>query len=326
MVDVFLSGLLFFDVVFSGLDHAPTLGAEAWSADMDSGPGGIANFAVALSRFGMSTELAAAFGEDFHGRYCWHTLAEREGVGLSKSRRFDGWPMPLTVSLAYDGDRALVTHSAALPASPDELIGDPPPSRAAVVHIGLEPQEWLGKAQAAGSLVFADVGWDPSQRWTADLLDQLALCHSFMPNEQEAQGYTRTSTPQAAVAKLAELVPLAVVTRGADGAVAIDSLSGEQASVDGLGIQAVDPTGAGDIFGASLVMATLAGWPLVQRLRFANLAAALSVRRVGGATAAPGWDGIARWWRATQSAADGGELRRQYAFLSDVIPPGIQAP
>jgi sugar/nucleoside kinase (ribokinase family) len=320
IVDVFLSGLLFFDVVFTGLDHAPALGAEVWSTGMAAAPGGIANFAVALSRFGMRTELAAAFGEDFHGRHCWHTLAEQEGVGLSKSRRFDGWPMPLTVSLAYDGDRALVTHGGDLPVTPDELIGDPPSSRATVVHIGTEPEQWLAKAHADGSLVFADVGWDPSHEWTPDLLDRLAVCHAFMPNEHEAQAYTRTDTPQAAVSRLAELVPLAVVTRGRDGAVAIDSSTGEKASVPGLPVRAVDPTGAGDIFGASLVMATLAGWPLIERLRFANLAAALSVQRLGGAPAAPGWDGIARWWHTLNRDSGDAGLRRDYAFLSEVIP------
>jgi sugar/nucleoside kinase (ribokinase family) len=321
-VDVFLSGLLFFDVVFTGLDQPPTLGAEVWTKGMDSGPGGIANFAVTLRRLGLTTALAAAFGEDTFGRRCWEALAEGEGVDLSRSRRLVGWSTPVTVSLAYAGDRALVTHGDALPLTADELIGDPPRSRAAIVHIGLEPTRWLPAAHAAGSLVFADVGWDPSHEWSPALLDQLALCHAFLPNEHEAMSYTRTDTAQAALAKLADLVPLAVVTRGGDGAIAVDATSGESASVPGLGVDVVDPTGAGDVFGAGLVAATLQGWPLVQRLRFANLVAALSVQRIGGAAAAPGWDGIARWWRAV-SARDGAEeLRRQYGFLSDAIPAG----
>jgi len=324
IVDVFLSGLLFFDLVFSGLDQPPALGTEVWTKDMGSGPGGIANFAVALSRFGLSTELAAAFGDDFYGRHCWHTLAVVEGVGMSRSRRFESWPMPVTVSLAYDGDRALVTHGEPLPMRPDVLIGEPPPSRAAVVHIGPEPEAWIGKARAAGTLVFADVGWDPSQQWTPALLEQLALCHAFMPNEHEAMSYTRTGTPQAALSRLSELVPLAVVTRGGDGALAVDATTGEHAAVAGLGVAAVDTTGAGDIFGASLVAATLAGWPLAQRLRFANLAAALSVGRLGGAAAAPGWPGIARWWQRHNTSHGDPELRREYAFLSEIIPADHQ--
>jgi hypothetical protein len=206
----------------------------------------------------------------------------------------------------------------------DEMIGDPPRSRATIVHIGPEPTRWLPRAHAAGSLVFADVGWDPSHEWSPALLGQLELCHAFMPNEHEAMSYTRTATPAAALSRLAELVPLAVITRGGDGAIAVDATTGETASVPGLGVDVLDPTGAGDIFGASLVAGTLAGWPLSHRLRFANLAAALSVQRAGGAPAAPGWAGIARWWRAA-GAREEADLLREYAFLSDVIPAGLLA-
>lgn len=314
-VEVFLSGLLFHDLVLTGLDHPPKPGTEAWSTGMGAGPGGIANFAVALARLGIRTGLAAAFGDDRHGRDCWAAL-QSEGVDLSWSRRFTGWGTPVTVSLAYDGDRALVSHGT----EPPEMPVDPPRARAAVLHIGPEPAPWLERSSLG--LVFADLGWDPSGHWSQDALARLARCHAFMPNATEAMAYTRTDTPEAAVAKLAESVPLAVVTRGRHGALAIDGSTGETASVDGLPVPAVDPTGAGDVFGASLVAATLAGRPLTERLRFANLSAALSIQRPGGSLSAPRWAGIAGWWR---SAATDPRLRDDYAFLADLIPADIPA-
>jgi sugar/nucleoside kinase (ribokinase family) len=307
-VDVFLSGLLFFDLVFTGLEDTPKPGVETWTKGMGSGPGGIANFAVTLGRLGLRTSLAAAFGDDFHGRYCWDAL-KSEGVDLTPSRRLADWGTPVTVSLAYQDDRALVTHGAEPPGSPAELLGEPPRARASVVHLGAGPVRGSG-------LIFADLGWDPSQEWSAEVLRQLDGCHAFMPNAYEAMSYTRADTPEAALSKLAELVPLAVVTCGVDGAMAVDATTGETARVPGLAVDAVDPTGAGDVFGASLVAATLAGWPLAERLRFANLSAALSVQGVGGSLSAPGWAGIARWWRTVGDP----DLRRDYAFLSDVIP------
>jgi sugar/nucleoside kinase (ribokinase family) len=321
-LDVFLSGLLFWDVGFTGLGKPPTPGAEVWSRDMGTSPGGIANFAVALSRLGLRTSLAAAFGDDLAGDHCWQELAQREHVDLSRSRRFARWRTPVTVSLAYDGDRALVTHGSPPPLGPDALIGDPPPSRAAIVHLEPEPapQAWVGAAHAAGTLVFADVGWDPAERWSGAVLRQLAHCHAFTPNAGEAQAYTRTDSATAALAKLAELVPLAVVTCGADGAYAVDGTTGESAHVPPVAVEAVDTTGAGDVFGAGLVAATLAGWPLATRLRFAALVAALSVRRVGGASAAPDWRRIARWWHAVRTEPGDPELRRAYAFLDHAIP------
>ena len=322
MVDVFVSGLMFFDLVLTGLDHAPVPGTEVWTKGSGTGPGGIANFAVALSRLGLSTALSAAFGDDQFGRFCWETLERDEGVDLSRSRRLAGWPTPVTVSLAYDGDRALVTHGEPVPVTADELIGDPPASRAAIVHLGPEPTAWIPRAHGAGTLVFAEVGWDPSQQWSGALLDQLAYCHAFLPNAEEAMAYTRESTPRAAAAQLADRVPLAVVTCGRDGAIAIDGGTGEEARAPALAVDAVDTTGAGDIFGASLVAGTLAGWPLTDRLHFANLCAGLSVQQAGGAPAAPGWPGIARWWRATHDA----QLRNDYAFLDRVMNRDVRHP
>jgi sugar/nucleoside kinase (ribokinase family) len=317
-VDVFLSGLLFLDIVFTGLDSPPAAGTEVWAKGVGSGPGGIANFAVALRRLGLSTSLATGFGADVPGDLCRRVL-EAEGVDLSRSRRFEGWSTPVTVALPYDGDRALVTHGEPSPMRQDELVGEPPPSRAVLVHLAPDSGRWVARSQELGSRVFADVGWDPSQRWLPELLEQLSSCHAFLPNADEAMGYTRTDTPAEALSRLADLVPLAVVTLGRDGAIAVDGTTGETASAPGLTVDVVDATGAGDVFGAGLAAATLAGWPLAERLRFAVLTSALSLQRPGGGSAAPGWPEIAAWWRSVREVRDGA-TSRDYGFLDEVIP------
>ena len=88
-----------------------------------------------------------------------------EGIDLTLSRKLAGWQTPFTVALAYDNDRALVTRGTPPPLSADELITAPPAARAVAAHIGPWPNEWLAKAKAAGGVVFADVGWDPSEQW-----------------------------------------------------------------------------------------------------------------------------------------------------------------
>ncbi|MBD0841365.1 MULTISPECIES: carbohydrate kinase family protein [unclassified Streptomyces] len=314
--DVLLTGLLFYDLVLTGLGKPPTPGEEIWTSGMGSGPGGIANLAVAASRFGLRTSLATVFGDDFYGAHCREVLAGQEHIDLSLSRTAAGRPTPVTVSLAYGDDRALVTHGQEPPYSQDALMGDPPEARTALVHIEAEPREWIGKAAANGTLIYADVGWDPTQRWSSDLLDQLSLCHAFLPNETEATAYTRTDSAAAALRALAELVPVVVVTRGGDGAIAVDQTTGEYAEVPALDVDVLDATGAGDVFGASFVTACLGGWPLAERLRFAALAAGLSVQQHGGALAAPGWYGVDRWWRSLTDP----ELRRAYGFLADRLP------
>lgn len=329
--DVFLWGTVFLDIIFTGLEDRPVGGTEVWAAGMGSCPGGIANLAVAASRLGLRTSLAAAFGDDDYADFCWRTLSEQEQVDLGRSRRFDRWHSPVTVSVSVDNDRSMVTHGHPAPVSATEMIGRPPRCRSLIVDLSdAEPlgdpdrPTWVDLARKDGALVFADVGWDPTGAWSPRVLDQLADCDAFLPNAAEAMAYTRTETAQDALYALADRVPLAVVTNGAEGALAIDASTGEEARVPALRVPALDPTGAGDVFGAGLVVGTLSGWPLDQRLAFATLCSALAVQQFGGSLAAPGWGDIADWWHEVRDAENvtsyGRSLRRRYAFLDEIVP------
>ena len=125
-----------------------------------------------------------------------------------------------------------------------------------------------------------------------------------MPNSVEAMSYTRTDDAWAALYALADRVPIAVVTDGPHGALAVDSISGEEEWVPALPVTPLDPTGAGDVFAAAFVTGTLAGWPLADRLGLANLTAALAVQQFGGSLAAPGWGDVADWWHEAEQPRD----------------------
>ncbi|MEU3661688.1 PfkB family carbohydrate kinase [Streptomyces sp. NPDC032940] len=319
--DVYLTGTVFLDVIFTGLDSAPVRGTESWARGMGSSPGGVANMATALARLGLRTSLAAAFGDDHYGDYCWDALARGEGIDLTPSRTVPGWHSPVTVSMAYEGERTMVSHGHEPP--PEEPSPDcPPRARAAVASLtpGVRAP-WIAQAAARGTRIFADVGWDDTGAWDLAGLADLAHCEAFLPNAEEAMRYTGAGCPRAAAHALTEHVPLAVVTLGAEGAYAVDRRTGESAEVPAIAVEALDPTGAGDVFVAGFVTGTLAGWPLADRLAFAGLTAALSVQEFGGSLSAPGWSEIATWWRKVQSVEeqDPAALRR-YAFLADLVP------
>ncbi|WGW12453.1 PfkB family carbohydrate kinase [Saxibacter everestensis] len=317
--DLALIGTVFFDIVFTGLGGDPHPGTEVHAQGMGSCPGGTANLAVAAARLGLRTTLASAFGEDVYGDFCWETLETGERVDLSASYRVPDWHSPVTVSAAYAGDRSMMTHEHEAPVPVADLAARLPQSAAVFAPLSTRFPTWVRDRAAAGALVFADVGWDSTLVWSEETLAGLEHCHAFMPNTREAIAYTRQDDPRGACKALAERVPLAVVTRGDHGAIAIDSGTGEEAEVDGLAMDAVDPTGAGDVFGAALMMGTLAGWPLSQRLRLANLCAALSVQYIGGSLSAPGWADIAIWYAQMRAVGDK-RLRSEYAFLGDLIP------
>ncbi|WP_254707251.1 PfkB family carbohydrate kinase [Streptomyces lunaelactis] len=153
-----------------------------------------------------------------------------------------------------------------------------------------------------------------------DLAD-LEHCEAFLPNAEEAMRYTRTECPRAAARALTERVPLAIVTLGAEGAYAVDGATGESAQVPAIAVEALDPTGAGDVFVAGFVTGTLAGWPLADRLAFGGLTAALSVQEFGGSLSAPGWSEVAAWWQYVQGCDDQDPAAlRRYAFLEALLP------
>ncbi|MFI0013713.1 PfkB family carbohydrate kinase [Streptomyces sp. JUS-F4] len=356
--DVFLTGTVFLDIVFTGLDSAPVRGTESWARGMGSSPGGVANMATALARLGLRTSLAAAFGDDHYGEYCWDALEQGEGIDLSMSHTVPGWHSPVTVSMAYEGERTMVSHGheAPAPTGAPAAAGTPEPAGAAGPAHGAPPasepaapgpafprcppraraaiaslapgraEPWVATAARDGALIFADVGWDETGRWDLDALPDLAHCEAFLPNAEEAMRYTRTDCPRAAAHALAERVPLAVVTLGAEGAYAVDGRTGAAAAVPAIEVEALDPTGAGDVFVAGFVTGTLADWPLADRLAFAGLTAALSVQEFGGSLSAPGWAEVAAWWQRIRTCAgqDPAALER-YAFLDDLLPTTARA-
>ncbi|MFF1298763.1 MULTISPECIES: carbohydrate kinase family protein [unclassified Streptomyces] len=325
--DVYLTGPVFLDIIFTGLDSAPVRGTESWARGMGSSPGGVANMATALARLGLKTSLAAAFGSDHYGEYCWDALEQGEGIDLSPSRTVTGWHSPVTVSMAYEGERTMVSHGHEPP--PEEAAPDcPPRARAAVASlVPGKRAPWITQAAREGTRIFADVGWDETGAWDLAGLADLEHCEAFLPNAEEAMRYTGASCPREAAHALTAHVPLAVVTLGADGAYAVDRRTGETAEVPAIAVEALDPTGAGDVFVAGFVTGTLAGWPLADRLAFAGLTAALSVQEFGGSLSAPGWSEIGAWWRKVQSVEgqDPTALRR-YGFLADLVPTEQTSP
>nr|WP_323377300.1 PfkB family carbohydrate kinase [Streptomyces smaragdinus] len=323
-VDVYLTGMVFLDIIFTGLDSAPVRGTESWARGMGMSPGGVANMATALARLGLRTNLAAAFGDDMYGDYCREALELGEGIDLSLSRTIPGWHSPVTVSMAYEGERTMVSHGHEAPPPDEPPRCPPPPSRAAIASLARGRSEpWVAQAASHGALIFADTGWDDSGQWDLDALPDLAHCHAFLPNAGEAMRYTRTETPQDAAHALAERVPLAVVTMGSEGAYAVDGSTGETASVPAISVSALDPTGAGDVFVAGFITGTLAGWPLSDRLAFAGLTAALSVQEFGGSQSAPGWAEVSSWWTrvsALPPSDQSPDALARYGFLRRLIP------
>lgn len=314
-------GTVFFDLVFSDLPSAPRPGTEVRTGRLGLSPGGSANIAVALARLGLDARLSAPFAEDAFGHFLWLSL-QHEGVDLSSSPKSPTWATPVTVSLAYRKERSLVTYEESAPETPAHLLAESLGDHGATglvadaCYLPLTGAEraWLQQARGRFGVFFADVGWDEAERWDSDLVEELSLVDVFLPNAAEAMAYSRTTTPLEAAKALARHVGLAVVKCGSDGAVAAGRGLEEPVSVGALKVDAVDTTGAGDVFDAAFIYGTLARWPLRQRLRFANLCAGESVRYPGGSLSAPCWRDLGAWWHQADAAT-----KQAYGFLPELL-------
>ena len=80
------------------------------------------------------------------------------------------------------------------------------------------------------------------------------------------------------------------VTLGERGAMALDREGVHYAPA--FAVEAVDTTGAGDVFRAGFLFALLRGWPTEDTLRFANAAAAISCTRLGALGGIPSLDEV----------------------------------
>ena len=171
-------------------------------------------------------------------------------------RRFEGWHTPVTVSLAFDDDRAMVTHGHPAPGELDDLLieraarhGCASSTPARRVRPGStassRPAAWSSPTSA---------GTPPARGTSTGCGSSWPGCTRSCPTRPRRWPTPAPTRPGAALEVLRDCVPLAVVTTGSGGAFAADAETGETAWVPAVSVEVLDPTGAGDVFLAGLMV------------------------------------------------------------------------
>ncbi len=110
--------------------------------------------------------------------------------------------------------------------------------------------------------------------------------------------YTGLSDPKEALLKIQkEISGFLCATWGPEGALAL--VDGELLQMKGVQVEVVDTTGAGDVFHAGFIYGLLQNWELGDILRFANWAAGLKCREMGGRKGIPSFEEVQRFRNET---------------------------
>ena len=258
--------------------------------------GAPAIFAAQAARLGQPCALISAVGNDDFGRLNLNRLIA-DGVDTSAIAVHPELPTG-TAFVRYrpDGARDFVfniRHSASGATTLDRA--------AMAVLATTDHLHVMGTALFSPSLLQANlqaaeqikaqggtISFDPNLRkeilsspGLAEALARfLALCDVFLPSGPELTLLTDAQDQAGAVAELLSRGPSVIVhKRGAEGASYFDRA--RQLHQPAFAVTEVDPTGAGDCFGAAFVTQWLRGADPATALRFAAAAGALAVTRRG---------------------------------------------
>ena len=247
--------------------------------------GQVATTMAACASLGMRASYLGPVGTDDNGR---RVLAELQWKGVDVSRalvREANTRFAVILVDARSGHRTVLWHRD------ERLRLDPSEMRpelfdqARALHVDAVDEAAsiaaAKLARARGLIVTSDI--DCPTALTAELVANVSVPIFAEP---ALQALTGEKDVERALRSLRSMQPgLVLVTLGDRGAAALDGDRYIESAA--ARVNAVDTTGAGDVFRAGAIYGLLNGWPAPELLRFANAAAARSCTRRGAITAVP---------------------------------------
>jgi ribokinase len=251
------------------------------------GGGPAATATVTAARLGLSTAFIGKVGGDDRGAMMLMKL-NGEGVDVS-SAVLEAEALSQFAFIMVDaetGHRTILwTRGTLTPLRPEELDMEKIVSCRGLLVDTLEPAAAAAaaqKASAAGVKVLIDAG-----TLREGVREILPHCQYIVASETFAGQISEGRSERVALEEMMKYGPeAAVVTLGERGCVALS----EDGYIEekGFEVDAVDTTGAGDVFHGAFLYAVLREWDIRRCCVFANAVAAMKCRMLGGRTGIPG--------------------------------------
>ena len=269
-------------------------------ADATLVPGGsAANTVLGLGRLGVPGRMLAKVGRDANGElYRRNALAAGiDGVAFKENPAV---PTGTCVSLVTpDSERTMRTNlgAAATMAPAEVTVAD----FAGCTHAHIEGYMLFNRelmahilktAKAAGCTVSLDLASYEVVQASADILPDLLSERVDMvfANEDEAAAFVGGKDEEAALSRLAELCDVAVVKLGRRGALL--RRGAEKARVAAHLVDAVDTTGAGDLWAAGFLHGLFSGRSLAECGDFGAAVSAEVVQVMGASIPSDRWQAL----------------------------------
>ncbi len=263
---------------------------ETLNADshVDGVGGKGANQAVAAARTGSPVDFLAATGTDAAARTIRERLSNEFETAVMTA--LDLPTDRSTIMVDAGGENIIVSGVACAqafhPLQQTGLAASISAGDIVLLQGNLRPDvtaACLAAARASGATTLLN----PSPLSPGNSPD-LSSADIVIVNEGEAEEISGHADPlQAGRDLLARGAGAVVVTLGARGCLVIDSAVGKPHRVEGLRVQAVDTSGAGDVFCGCVAGCLAQKIPLGHAVRIATAAAALSVARIGTMQSCP---------------------------------------
>ena len=252
----------------------------------EQGGGPVATALVALTRLGVACRFYGITGDDEAGSKIRQSLAE-EGVevkGLQKRKGSSSQQAFIAVENGTAKRTIFWRRPTGNAMQPEELGADFLLNSEFLLIDGLMMDASVAavkKAQAMSLPVMLDAG---SAR--PGMLELAGLCNYVVASEVFAAGLGWKLTPEALLKEAESLrVKALTITLGESGSLTV---AGDQIiRMPAFTVNAVDTTGAGDVFHAGYIYGLLQKWDLEQVVRFASAMAAIKCLRIGGRTGIP---------------------------------------
>ncbi len=252
-----------------------------------------ANQAVAAARLGADTAFIACVGDDNFGRTIRKSFA-RDGVNVDAVMVEQNTPTGIAmIQVMPSGENSICISAEANGA----LTGARLKPHYAIIQeadmLLMQLETPLSTIEIAAEVAVhagTKIVLNPAP---AQILDDdlLSLIDIITPNETEAQLLTGITVKDNATAqKAADIlhakgVDIVLITLGSQGVWL--SGAGYSEQIHGFKVKAVDTTAAGDTFNGALLTRLLEDAPMVQAIRFAHAAAAITVTAHGAQTSIP---------------------------------------